>query len=453
MKLEQYKILATIRVRDNLTAREIAEETGVNLNTVNTWLKRHAGTLVDRAGKRPVSGSKAPTIWVLRNDARVEADRLLDAGRDRHLQNLIDPEEARAAYRDSYRRSMVAHCVEYAAEAEDPKIREQYIVEARSWLEREEKRIAHFKKSGEPLPGAIRDELFDLGERIAAFGLGIDRLRGESDLRSLKSARSWVARTVDRWVKAAPYDDAAFFPLTPGSGSERVDAAFMLRAVLRMSWHVARVGKDLMLVAALSALSHPLDPESRKIITRVLRTEIGDEELGAALHEQLSPRLRPQRSLATEFIAVFVALDRSERFLNQPCVKAWFESVNCSPCWQDRFAPFYAKTALNQRDKQAERLLESLSHSLRVARAEYLQNDDGFAEFLKALTVIRPDDFYKRVPFMLERAQAQCPSDFRGMKTVGGMAPNSQVEFKLQDMPGMAGKSAFFNYLTAVPAI
>lgn len=441
MKLEQYKVLATIRVRGGLTAREIAEETGVNLNTVNTWLKRHAGSLVDRAGVRQTRAGKAPIVWTLRAEARADADRLLDTGRYQHLRTLIEPEEAREAYSDTNRRSMVSHCVECAAEAEDSPIRERYRSEARSWLAREEKRIAHFATSGEPVPESVKVELADLHERIEALGLGIDRLRGEGDLRSLQTARNWIARTVDHWVKAATDDDEAFLPLTPNREAGPVDKAALLSALLRTSWHIARVGKDTMLVAALAALSHPLHPESRKIITRVLRTEIGDEELGAALHEQLNPRVRPQRSLATEFIAVFVALDRSERFLDQPYVKAWFESVNSSPCWQDRFAPFYVKTALNQRDNQVERLIESQSHSLRRARAEYLRNDADFNAFALALPDIRINDFYSRIEPMLKRVEAlhrPDPSILNDMRKMLG-----------SDLFGLAGWSAFVNHLTA----
>lgn len=453
MKLEQYKILAIIRVRDGLTAREIAEETGVNLNTVNTWLKRHADSLVERAGVRQTRGGKAPIVWALRAAAREEADRLLDAGRAQHLKTLIDPEETRAAYRDSYRRAMVAHCVDYAAEAEDPEIRARFIEEARSWLAREEKRIAHFSKSTEPVPKEVKDELADLQERIAALGLGIDRLRNEDALRVLESARQWIAETVDRWVKAAPGDETAFLPLTPVQVADIEDKAALLRAVLRMSWRVARVSQDLMLVAALAALSHPLHPESRKIICQVLRNDIPDAQLGSALDDQLNPRTRPRRSLTTEFIAVFVALDRSERFLDQPNVKAWFERVDSSPCWQDRFAPFYIKTALNQRDNQAERLIESLSNSLRRAHAEYVGRNDDFLAFVAALPTIRIADFYGRIEPMLSRLEPQqAAAGHPIFDTMRHMLGRRQAEGVPSDFFDQAGWSAFVNHLTAEAA-
>lgn len=155
MATKQDRLLQRLFNMDGFTARELAERSGVNLNTVRSWLQRQLSDsepLVRVAGRENAEGRGQPQfVWKKTEGANDRIQRGFDI--------LGNPLTETATQTELRVLDEAVRAINAFADSRDMPEADAQLAEARGWFDRAERVCAFIKTQGGEVPGSVVERL------------------------------------------------------------------------------------------------------------------------------------------------------------------------------------------------------------------------------------------------------------------------------------------------------
>lgn len=332
MSGETYKLLAGILALEEFTNAQLAEATGVNPHTVNSWLRRSnkAGRYVADGGTHDSAARGRPRkIWQLREEDAEDIRRELAslAGLPQTERDLSDTDDAQQAFEDPDIRSDIYHHISRAEQAVSEIEREGALAKAQKWYDFETERLGAWEASGYTPPREVAEEMSRLQRRIQGLRFHMERL-GNMAFRGVDGFAEWFEEAIDRWFDDDTPSDRAFDPLiTVGFDAQHKQQGLQsaLHIILATSEECSIISQDYLICGLIMAMARVRSSEAYMAIADVLE-DLGYEIVGDALNVRL--KAAHDNDSTHRFIhQALVGLAENPAMLQNQTIGAWADGL------------------------------------------------------------------------------------------------------------------------------
>ncbi|WP_108880720.1 hypothetical protein [Anderseniella sp. Alg231-50] len=180
MSGEKFKIIAGMLALQRFTGAELAEASGVNPHTVNSWLRRKArdGKFICEESRQAIKKGRPRIVWKVREEhLEMLRDEIAILSAMPHTQREASTqEEAAAAFEDNEIRDGIRYHLKRAAKAEDASERERELKKASLWYRHEKERLLDWINMGFNCPDDIREDMIELRQVLQGLSVNVDKL-------------------------------------------------------------------------------------------------------------------------------------------------------------------------------------------------------------------------------------------------------------------------------------
>lgn len=333
MRGETFKILAGMLALRQFTGAELADATGVNPHTVNSWIRRKAseGKFVVEEGREHGGKGRPRIIWAVREEDVEDLRReVADLSSMPQTQREISTEdEAAEAFADTDVRDGIRYHMRRVARAESQAERGKELDKAHHWYQHERERLQDWIDAGFVCPEDVSSEVTELGQWLEGLTVSVDKLLGlDRKLRGVEAFADWLERAISAWFAPdGPLFDA-FAPLSfrlSDDGNRRQSLTSNLMILLETAENVATVPRERLLCALLMVLPRLTDPEAYRALCDVF-ARVGHDALGEAIQHRMENvhDIARQRKFIYQTLA---GLEQHTPLLRNRIIGAWVDGL------------------------------------------------------------------------------------------------------------------------------
>lgn len=361
MKPTQYKILAAAMALGTFTKRELTDRANVNFSTVSSWLERNPDFVRKTGDIRNAhkKGGRPAEVWKVRDPARDNIRQILKDLWGDQIQQLIQPQDAAAAFADTEARDRTRMHLYCAGLREDGESREAELENAKWWFAREERKHNRWTRHGFPPPPEVADEVRSLKHHLDGFGAKVDRLRFDVRAHTLASAAEWLSTSLNRWFSSQPNERST--PFAPLAFDKRKNLDTQLEVAISTVDVLAGIPKDRLILALVICLSRVDAGAARNALCNTL-VRVGFDVVADSLRKQFSST--PVTGESFNLLHVFAGLGEFPRMVAENDVGTWVDSLAYSSLLSDRLTPFYINLLQHRPHAILGRIIEEKSNSL-----------------------------------------------------------------------------------------